>query len=113
VAPFGIKVLIVEPGPFRTEFLGRSLGYATPIAEYEDGPAGALRDRFGKGHGLQPGDPVLAVEAIIATVRAGNGPLRLPLGRQAVDRIRAKLSAQLADLDAVEELAVSTDRPAE
>jgi NAD(P)-dependent dehydrogenase (short-subunit alcohol dehydrogenase family) len=112
VAPFGIKVLIVEPGPFRTEFLGRSMGYATPIPDYEDGPAGALRERMGTGHGQQPGDAVLAVEAIIATVRSGNGPLRLPLGRQAVDRIRAKLTAQLADLDAVEELAVSTDRPA-
>jgi NAD(P)-dependent dehydrogenase (short-subunit alcohol dehydrogenase family) len=113
VAPFGIKVLIVEPGPFRTEFLGRSIGFATPIPQYQDGPAGALRERFGKGHGLQPGDPVLAVQAIIDTVRSGKGPLRLPLGRQAVDRIRAKLTVQLADLDAVEELAVSTDRPAD
>jgi NAD(P)-dependent dehydrogenase (short-subunit alcohol dehydrogenase family) len=113
VAPFGIRVTIVEPGPFRTEFLGRSMSFAAPIADYEDGPAGALRDRFGKGHGRQPGDPVLAIEAIIGTVRAPSAPLRLPLGRQAVERIRTKLTNQLADLDAVADLAISTDRPAE
>ena len=113
VAPFGIRVLIVEPGPFRTEFLGRSMEFATPIPDYQEGAAGALRQRFGSGHGMQPGDPVLAVEAIVATVRAESAPLRLPLGRQAVERIRAKLTRQLADLEAVADLAVSTDRPAE
>jgi NAD(P)-dependent dehydrogenase (short-subunit alcohol dehydrogenase family) len=112
VAPFGIRVLIVEPGPFRTEFLGRSLEFATPIPDYQEGAAGALRQRFGSGHGTQPGDPELAVEAIIATVRAESAPLRLPLGRQAVERIRAKLTRQLADLEAVADLAISTDRPA-
>jgi NAD(P)-dependent dehydrogenase (short-subunit alcohol dehydrogenase family) len=60
VAPFGIRVTIVEPGPFRTEFLGRSMSVAAPIPEYQDGPSGAMRERFGKGHGQQPGDPVLA-----------------------------------------------------
>src|SRR5918999_1372641 len=43
VAPFGIRVTIVEPGPFRTEFLGRSMRQATPIPDYEDGPARELR----------------------------------------------------------------------
>src|SRR5688500_12967646 len=95
VAPFGIRVTIVEPGPFRTEFLGRSLGHATPIPDYEDGPAGALRARNATAHGRQPGDPVRAVEAIIDVVHASSAPLRLPLGRSAVERIRAKLQAQL------------------
>jgi NAD(P)-dependent dehydrogenase (short-subunit alcohol dehydrogenase family) len=113
VAPFGIRVTIAEPGPFRTEFLGRSMGLATPIPAYQDGPAGALRARFTTGHGQQAGDPVLAAEAIIEAVRSGSGPLRLPLGRAAVERIRAKLQGQLADLEAYAERAIATDRPAD
>ncbi|WP_433554918.1 oxidoreductase [Pseudonocardia xinjiangensis] len=112
VAPFGIRVTIVEPGPFRTDFLGRSLEMATPIPDYQDGPPGVLRERFSKQHGQQPGDPELAIDAIIGTVRAGSGPLRLPLGAAAVERIRDKLQRQLADLEAYADLAVSTDRPA-
>jgi NAD(P)-dependent dehydrogenase (short-subunit alcohol dehydrogenase family) len=110
VAPFGIRVTIVEPGPFRTEFLGRSLGHATPIPDYEDGPAGALRARNATAHGRQPGDPVRAVEAIIDVVHAPSAPLRLPLGRSAVERIRAKLQAQLGDLEACAEVAIAADR---
>jgi NAD(P)-dependent dehydrogenase (short-subunit alcohol dehydrogenase family) len=108
VAPFGIRVTIVEPGPFRTEFLGRSMRHATPIPDYEDGPAGALRAR--DGHGKQPGDPVRAVEAIIDAVRSPSAPLRLPLGRSAVERIRAKLTGQLADLEACADVAIAADR---
>lgn len=108
VAPFGIRVTIVEPGPFRTEFLGRSMARATPIPDYEDGPAGALRAR--DGHGKQPGDPVRAVEAIINAVHSPSAPLRLPLGRSAVERIRAKLTGQLADLEACAEVAIAADR---
>jgi NAD(P)-dependent dehydrogenase (short-subunit alcohol dehydrogenase family) len=110
VAPFGIRVTIVEPGPFRTEFLGRSMRHATPIPDYEDGPAGALRTRNASGHGRQPGDPVRAVEAIIDVVHAPSAPLRLPLGRAALERIRAKLQAQLADLETCAEVAIAADR---
>jgi NAD(P)-dependent dehydrogenase (short-subunit alcohol dehydrogenase family) len=110
VAPFGIRVTIVEPGPFRTEFLGRSMLRATPIPDYEAGPAGALRARFATGHGQQPGDPVRAVEAIIDVVRSPSAPLRLPLGRAAVERTRAKLQGQLADLEACAEVAIAADR---
>jgi NAD(P)-dependent dehydrogenase (short-subunit alcohol dehydrogenase family) len=110
VGPFGIRVTIVEPGPFRTEFLGRSLRRATPIPDYEDGPAGAFRARNATAHGQQPGDPVRAVEAIIDVVHAPSAPLRLPLGRAAVERIRAKLQGQLADLEACAEVAIAADR---
>lgn len=112
VAPLGIRVTLVEPGPFRTDFLGRSLGWARPIEDYADGPAGALRDRFSKGHGQQPGDPALACQAIIGVVRDGSAPLRLPLGQAAVERIRDKLQRQLTELEAYADLAISTDRPA-
>lgn len=111
VAPFGIRVTIVEPGPFRTGFAGAGMEFAPVIDAYAGTPAEALRARFREQDGRQPGDPVRAAEAIVDTVAAGTAPLRLPLGRYAVDRIRAKLRAQLADLDVVEALAVGADHP--
>ncbi|MFC4947670.1 oxidoreductase [Pseudonocardia sp. GCM10023141] len=108
VAPFGIRVTIVEPGPFRTDFAGRSMTFAEAIPDYADTPAGALRSRFRAQDGVQPGDPARGAAAILATVRAPSAPLRLPLGVEAVTRIRAKLQAQLADLDVCADLSQGT-----
>jgi hypothetical protein len=71
-------------------------------------PAGALRERFPAQDGTQPGDPRKAAEAIIKAVRDESSPLRLPLGQQAVSRIRAKLEGQLADLRAWEKVSLDT-----
>jgi len=111
VKPLGIRVTIVEPGPFRTDFHGRSLEYAEPIEDYRDTPAGTLRERFGTQDGTQPNDPVRAAEAIILAVRDESSPLRLPLGPEAVTRIRAKLRGQLADLEAWEKVSLDTRFP--
>ena len=108
VAPFGIRVSIVEPGPFRTEFAGRSMSFADAIPDYQETPAGTLRTRFRAQDGNQPNDPVRAAEAIIALVDRPDAPLRLPLGPEAVTRIHAKLTGQLADLAAWEEIALNT-----
>ena len=112
VAPLGIRVTIVQPGPFRTDFAGRSMHFAEPIDDYRDTPAGTLRGRFSAQDGVQPNDPVRAAEAIITAVRDPSSPLRLPLGPEAVDRIRAKLRNQLADLEAWEKLSRDTRYPA-
>jgi len=111
VAPFGIRVTIVEPGPFRTRFAGTSMTWADPIADYAGTPAGVLRERFSKQDGNQPGDPVRAAEIIVDTVHAADAPLRLPLGRAAVDRIRERLRERTAELEAVAELGLSADFP--
>jgi NAD(P)-dependent dehydrogenase (short-subunit alcohol dehydrogenase family) len=111
VAPLGIRVTIVEPGPFRTDFAGRSMRFAEPIDDYRDTPAGALRARFSRQDGAQPNDPVRAAEAIITAVRDSSSPLRLPLGPEAVDRIRRKLRDQLTDLDTWEKLSLDTRYP--
>jgi NAD(P)-dependent dehydrogenase (short-subunit alcohol dehydrogenase family) len=108
VAPLGIRVTIIEPGPFRTYFHGRSMEYAESIDDYQQTPAGALRERFPAQDGTQPGDPRKAAEAIIKAVRDESSPLRLPLGQQAVSRIRAKLEGQLADLRAWEKVSLDT-----
>jgi NAD(P)-dependent dehydrogenase (short-subunit alcohol dehydrogenase family) len=111
VAPLGIKVTIVEPSGFRTDWAGRSAAESkTRIADYA-ATAGKnlenLRDRSGK----QPGDPVRAAAAIIAAVESPEPPLRLLLGRAALRGARAKLDMLKKDFDAWETTTVGADFP--
>ncbi|MBO0767960.1 MAG: SDR family NAD(P)-dependent oxidoreductase [Solirubrobacterales bacterium] len=99
VEPWGIGVTIVEPGPFRTDFAGRSIHRAAQLDAYRDTPAGRLRDRFANQDGQQPNDPALAAKAILEAVNTPGSPLRLPLGPEAIGRIRAKLTDQLDQLE--------------
>lgn len=108
VGPLGIRVLIVEPGPFRTEFAGRSMEFSEAIEDYRETPAGRLRAHFSQQHGRQPNDPRRLAEAVIRMVDEPDAPLRLPLGPEAVNRIRDKLHRQLADLEKWEKLSVDT-----
>jgi NAD(P)-dependent dehydrogenase (short-subunit alcohol dehydrogenase family) len=89
--PLGIKVTIVQPGPFRTDFIGRSLerGEGT-IAEYAR-TSGKFVDFLKSMEGKQVGDPAKAAGAIIAVVEASRPPLRLVLGKYADDKSRRKL----------------------
>ncbi|MBO0656793.1 SDR family NAD(P)-dependent oxidoreductase [Streptomyces triculaminicus] len=107
VAHLGIRVTIVEPGPFRTDFGGRSLRWGTPMEDYAElmGPARAALEA---SHGSQSGDPYRGAEAIIAAVGLEEPPLRLPLGAEAFAWIRAHLRARLEQLDAVEEIGADT-----
>lgn len=99
VAPFGIAVIIVEPGPFRTQFLGRSINVAKlelPAYAETAGKARAYRD---SDNGKQAGDPVKAVAVILKAVDADEPPLHLPLGERAYSRARDKLAAFKKDMD--------------
>jgi NAD(P)-dependent dehydrogenase (short-subunit alcohol dehydrogenase family) len=98
VAEFGIKVTIIEPGLFRTDFAGRSRTEARSVLEEYDGSAGATRRAVRDSAGRQPGDPYRAAEAIISASRAERPPLRLILGGDARDQIAAKLQQVHADL---------------
>ena len=112
LAPLGIRVTIIEPGPFRTAWAGASLATATTrIADYE-ATAGQTRKLLADVAGKQPGDPARAALAMIAVVNAEKPPLRLPLGAMAVNRIRGKLAAQAAELEAWQALALGADFPA-
>jgi NAD(P)-dependent dehydrogenase (short-subunit alcohol dehydrogenase family) len=105
VAPLGIKVLIVEPGAFRTGFAAPAALRAVDarIADY-DGTAGATRDGLPTSHGAQEGDPAKAAAAVLEVLEWKEPPLRLPLGNDAVDEIRKKLAGVGADIDATEHL---------
>ncbi|MBO0789707.1 MAG: SDR family NAD(P)-dependent oxidoreductase, partial [Ktedonobacteraceae bacterium] len=110
LAPFGINVTIVEPGGFRTEWAGRSMIKAAPLAAY-DVVMTERRAGMEQANGRQPGDPARAAQAIIAVVESEQPPLRLPLGTDAVTIIRQHLQQQLSDLDRWESLSYSTDFP--
>ncbi|NYI72053.1 NAD(P)-dependent dehydrogenase (short-subunit alcohol dehydrogenase family) [Naumannella cuiyingiana] len=105
VAPWGIRVTIIEPGPFRTEFAGRSMAYTTPIPDYADTPAGRLRERFTDQDGRQPNDPARAAEFIVGLTRTDPAPLRVPLGPEALSRIEAAMGRDLETLAAYREQA--------
>jgi NAD(P)-dependent dehydrogenase (short-subunit alcohol dehydrogenase family) len=100
VKPLGIKVLIVEPGAFRTGLFGHA-STSTELADYQ-ATVGTTRDAVGGGDGAQPGDPAKAAAAIIAALEAEHTPLRLPLGSDALAAIVGHLDATRADIDAWE-----------
>lgn len=111
LAPLGIKVLIVEPGPFRTDWAGRSANEAPrTIADYV-GTAQARTDTMRGYSGKQPGDPVRAAEAIIQAVESKDPPLRLLLGKAAVTNARVKIDALRKDFDGWEAVSVGADFP--
>ncbi|MFB8205074.1 oxidoreductase [Kitasatospora purpeofusca] len=109
VAGFGIKVLIVEPGSFRTSFAERSaLAFTTPLPVY-DGIVGPVREGLPEAAGKQLGDPEKAAAAILAALDAERTPLRLPLGSDAVDAVLGALEASVEELRNWEAVGRSTD----
>ena len=98
--PFGVRVLIVEPGQFRTEFLGRSMTIADARMPFYDDTAAGMRDMSASMSGRQAGDPAKAARVIIEAVDDPEAPLRLPLGPDAHRNIEAKLASVAGDLDA-------------
>jgi len=107
VAPLGVRVLIVEPGAFRTRLFGSAFRTMPALPAYAD-TVGATRAYAEKEAGAQAGDPTKAARAIIDAVQAGAPNLRLPLGADAVSAIRAKLAQVTNDVNSTEEVALST-----
>jgi NAD(P)-dependent dehydrogenase (short-subunit alcohol dehydrogenase family) len=111
LAPLGIKVTIIEPGPFRTGFLGRSgVMSALRIADY-DSTAGNNRKYFTENDGKQRGDPLRAAHAMMQVVESPKPPLRLLLGVSALQRVRAKLESWQREIAEWEPVTVGADFP--
>jgi NAD(P)-dependent dehydrogenase (short-subunit alcohol dehydrogenase family) len=97
LAPFGIKVLIVEPGAFRTGFAGNALRHMPVLPAYQENLK-TIRDFTQGMDDTQPGDPLKAAAAIDKALRADTTPLRLQLGEDAVTAVREHAETLLADL---------------
>lgn len=111
VSPLGLNVTIIAPGNFRTDWAGRSAKDSPVIIADYASTAEATKQWVRGLSGKQAGDPVLAAQAIVETVEAEHPPLRLLLGRDALDNARMKLSELTADYDAWEETTLSCDYP--
>jgi NAD(P)-dependent dehydrogenase (short-subunit alcohol dehydrogenase family) len=111
LAPLGIKVVLVEPGPFRTDFAGRSIAQSKiEIADYAE-TAGIRRKLTFARSGKQPGDPVRAAQAIIDVVASPNPPLHLLLGAPALELARKGLESKKHDFDAWKKTTLGADYP--
>jgi NAD(P)-dependent dehydrogenase (short-subunit alcohol dehydrogenase family) len=107
VAPFGVRVLVVEPGAFRTRLFGPGFRTLPAMPEYAE-TVGPTRAYAASAGGSQEGDPVKAAKAIADAVAAGAPTLRLPLGADAVRALREKLARVAADVDRTEATALAT-----
>src|ERR1700693_5208522 len=86
-APLGIRVMIVEPGPFRTDWSGRSLQESKTVIDDYDQTADARRRASKENSGKQVGDLVRGAKAIIDAITSANPPLRLVLGKPGLDLV--------------------------
>ena len=107
VAAYGIKVLIVEPGQFRTNLAGAGMKHMPELPAYAD-TVGATRRFAHDMHQTQEGDPLKAAAAIAAALEADETPLRLALGRDAVEAIRGHAQRLLLDMDRWEAVSIAT-----
>jgi NAD(P)-dependent dehydrogenase (short-subunit alcohol dehydrogenase family) len=115
-APFNIKLTLVEPGGIRTGFFANHGVFGPELDAYNDQPARDFARLHQSMHAKEitardfiPGDPQKMAKAIIQRVDEGNGPLRLPLGSDTYEDIKANLTSRLVELEAQKELAYSTD----
>ena len=110
MAPFGVRVTIVEPGGFRTDFAGSSTVISEGHPDYAStvGKTAAMQRDF---NGKQPGDPRRAAHAIVGISLSDNPPLRLVLGRDAYARAEKTDESRLAELRAWRDTSMSTDFP--
>ncbi len=107
IAPLGIKLTIVEPGPFRTSFAGDAFRLANTVIDDYKPTAGVFKEKIKGIDGKQEGDPKKAGQAILKIANADHPPLRLPLGKIALGTIMAKIDSIQSDVKANLELAQS------
>ncbi|QDE37730.1 SDR family NAD(P)-dependent oxidoreductase [Luteibacter pinisoli] len=107
LSPLGVRVVLVEPGPFRTEFLGRSISVAAN--EMQEYAASSRRQYRETNNGNQAGDPDKAVAVILQAVDAEEPPLHLPLGPIAHGIAERKLAAFRKDIDTWRDVSIETN----
>jgi NAD(P)-dependent dehydrogenase (short-subunit alcohol dehydrogenase family) len=111
MGPLGVKVTLIEPGPFRTDFLGRSAALIQQtIPDYAES-VGKTREYYANMPGKQPGDPLKAVHAMMDVVESPDPPLHLLLGALAYNRFKGKLDKLREEMAAYESVSLGADFP--
>jgi NAD(P)-dependent dehydrogenase (short-subunit alcohol dehydrogenase family) len=111
VRPFGVRVMIVEPGAFRTDWQGSSMTLHPVGADYEE-TVGALNAYRAANASNQPGDPARAARVIVTTVNGEDLPMRLLLGAGAVSLVRTAAELRAAETEKWAAISASADFPA-
>jgi NAD(P)-dependent dehydrogenase (short-subunit alcohol dehydrogenase family) len=111
VEPLGLRVMLVEPSGFRTDWAGRSAHESAHQIDDYMASAGLVRNQVRASSGHQPGDPVRAAKAIIQAVASGSPPHHLLLGNDAFEGAMSKLDALRQDFTAAETVARAADFP--
>jgi NAD(P)-dependent dehydrogenase (short-subunit alcohol dehydrogenase family) len=111
VEPLGLHVTVIEPGPFRTDWAGRSLKIPRNEIEAYTSTAGARRNQIAGYNGKQAGDPERAAQAIIRVAESPNPPMNLILGKDGLKRVREKLDKFTETLRQWEHVTISADFP--
>ena len=111
VGGLGVKVTVIEPGPFRTEWAGASLKQdRSSIADYQDTAQARMLQMSGYS-GQQPGDPARAAQAMLDAALNPNPPRHLVLGKFGFDAATAKMKARLAEIEGQKDVALAADFP--
>lgn len=108
-ASFGVKVTLIEPGPFRTGFIGRCMEVAEESVEAYAGSSGRFRQMLERMDGKQVGDPARAAKMIVDLVERGHTGMRVPLGKYAVKKVKDRAASVLREVEAIEAEAAGTD----
>lgn len=111
VEPLGIRVMVVEPSGFRTDWAGRSANESARRIDDYVATAGAVRASVRDVSGKQPGDPVRAAKAVVKAVASGLPPHHLLLGNDAFEGAMSKLDELRKDFMAGEAVARAADFP--
>jgi NAD(P)-dependent dehydrogenase (short-subunit alcohol dehydrogenase family) len=112
MAPLGVHITLIEPGPFRTDFLGRSAAVIERvIPEYAE-TAGKAREYVAGQAGKQQGDPLKAVHAMMDVAESDHPPLHLILGAVAYNRFKSKLEKLHEEMAQYEAVTLGADFPA-
>jgi NAD(P)-dependent dehydrogenase (short-subunit alcohol dehydrogenase family) len=109
IAPLGIRVIVLEPGAFRTDFSGRSLAQSERVIDDYAETSGTRRNENDHTHGTQQGDPDRAAQVIIATAMGELAPFRLLLGSDAIEIVRDELQGRIDEIDAWADVSATTD----
>jgi NAD(P)-dependent dehydrogenase (short-subunit alcohol dehydrogenase family) len=108
IKPLGLKLTIVEPGGFRTDWAGASMAFAKPMKAYAP-VMDTIRGYMTQHSGHQPGDPRKASQVLLALVEMEQPPLRLPLGKDAIMFLRNSYQANSEELQRWADISGSTD----